>query len=215
MILGIWAIISLYAVYRIFQDGPDNGMKDFFETVGVVASGIGTIVLAAFAYKAYGQWEEQEAIKNEHKALVNFRMSAFALMDTVYEILLYVKENQISLSHRNTGDEFLENAYKGLEVLILKYEKEKSLQTSYVISLRHIYLNAGKIEKLNTYSDYVKGINLIFRKWYKDIKRKDSVLKNSSGVSGLENLKSNLDDANYNLALMSSKLEKLTNEKLF
>jgi hypothetical protein len=161
----IWALISLYALYTVFQVGAENVIKDFFSTLGSLMAGSGTLALVFFAYKAYLEWERQEAIKIEDKVLSEFRMQSHIVKRRIFSILEFLRVNSKILADSRRSKNEVKELLPELRNLYDEYQSSVDFQVSNFNKLKQIYLMSSKAQTINDYEKFIYKVNMDVLKW--------------------------------------------------
>ncbi|MCJ8337590.1 MAG: hypothetical protein MJK10_03885 [Pseudomonadales bacterium] len=127
----------LIVLIAFMPEGYFDHLLDALSATGALLAGLATAFLAFLAYRAIGDWEEQTALKHEHRCVSEFRDSSSELKVVFYDIFSFLVKNKVFFMMQNNPPEYVasfleryENLKKALNVKILSHAIAKRAYVS-------------------------------------------------------------------------------------
>jgi len=149
IIFLVWSLISVYGLYSLFD--PDITAANVFTLAGSWLAGLSTFALACFAYRAFGDWKKQLAVKHEHEALIKIRNELRCLHRNVSNCHDNITDNRDYLSkptqYRDMTHAFLKEHARLLKIVSYSNVAQNELIRDYL----HICLDPVRRNTLDNY----------------------------------------------------------------
>lgn len=170
--ISLFALVAAFVLGAIASNilieaaNKDNSVSDIVGAMGSIFAGVGTVVLALFAFKAYGEWQRQLGAKHTHECVMRIRKAVHSVNNTGGRLCELLKMNEKILKDvKDNKDTF----YKFLGSLERDYLDFSASYGEYLEALNYIaeisggsYL-AEREEFENLSHDLSEVCNLIAR----------------------------------------------------
>jgi hypothetical protein len=157
--LDVWVILLQGYNHK------DSSFSDIAGAIGSALAGLGTIILARYAFKAFNDWEQKESLRIEHERMVALKQAALVLKNSINDHLTIIAS--INFYYERCECELM------LEITdcnnCIKLERAKKILGKAKESLQHSLDNQrlpllnycrinSDIEELERYFEYVQSI---------------------------------------------------------